>query len=137
MSGNLTGQCLCGAVKYECTAAVGAAGYCHCDDCRRCTGSAFNVSVRLDAAAFYLVRGELKGFTKRADSGAELTRYFCSNCGSPIYTSSPSHPEFVFVKGGTVDDSTLVRPTHQAWVRSAVPWSRIDAKLQSYETGRH
>ena len=136
MGDNLTGQCLCGAVKYECASAAGPAGYCHCDDCRRCTGSAFNISVRLDAAAFRIVSGQLKGFTKRGDSGGELTRHFCVNCGSPIYTSSPKHPEYIFVKAGTLDNPALVNPTHQAWVRSAVLWSRIGPELQSYEKGR-
>jgi hypothetical protein len=133
MSGKLTGHCLCGAVKYECAAVAGPAGYCHCEDCRRCTGSAFNVSVRLDAAAFRLAGGRLGRYTKRGDSGAELTRHFCVNCGSPIYTSSPGHPESVFVKAGTLDDPALVRPAHQAWVGSAVPWSRIDPALPSFE----
>jgi len=135
MGEKLTGQCLCGAVKYQCTSAAGPAGYCHCDDCRRCTGSAFNISVRLDAAAFRIISGQLKGFTKRGDSGGELTRHFCVNCGSPIYTSSPRHPEYVFVKAGTMDEPALVIPAHQAWVRSAVPWSCIDPKLRSYDSG--
>ena len=38
----LTGKCLCGAVKYECEAEPESMQYCHCDTCRRVTGSAFN-----------------------------------------------------------------------------------------------
>ncbi len=136
MDNRVTGRCLCGAVKYECRSAAGPAGYCHCEDCRRCTGSAFNVSVRLAAEDFRLISGELKSFTKRGDSGTELTRHFCPECGSPIYTASPKHPNYVYVKAGTLNDPSIVHPTHQAWMRSAVPWNRIDPTLQSFDKGR-
>src|SRR6478752_7454450 len=89
----MTGRCLCGATAFEYSGEIGPAGYCHCSDCRRVTGSAFNVSVRVEADKFRVARGQPKGFAKLADSGNELTRHFCAECGSPIYTSSPSHPE--------------------------------------------
>ena len=129
------GRCLCGHVVYEYDGVVGPASYCHCEDCRRCTGSAFNVGVRFEWAALRIVRGTVKGFTKRADSGTELTRHFCPECGSPIYTASPKHPDHVYVKAGTLDDPTLVAPTRQAWVASVVSWSRIAPELPASAKG--
>jgi len=35
----------------------------------------------------------------------------------------------VFVKAGTFDDPSLVRPERQSWVASAVSWSRIAPDL--------
>jgi len=32
--------------------------------------------------------GSPKGFTKKGDSGNELTRHFCPDCGSPLFTLS-------------------------------------------------
>lgn len=130
-----SGGCLCGDVRYQYRGDVGPAAYCHCDDCRRCTGSAFNVSVRLDLPLFTIVRGSPKGFTKVADSGNSLTRYFCTGCGSPIYTGSPQHPAVVYVKAGSIDDPALVKPTRQSWVRSAVSWGVITPELSSSEEG--
>ena len=80
-----TTRCLCGYITYEYSGPVGPAGYCHCEDCRRCTGSAFNISVRLSLAEFRITSGNPKPFTKRGDSGNELTRHFCPECGSPIF----------------------------------------------------
>jgi hypothetical protein len=77
----------------------------------------------------------LKGFTKHGESGNELTRHFCPECGSPIFTSSPKHPDTVYVKAGTLDDPTVVRPTHQSWVASAVSWSQIDSAIASFPKG--
>jgi hypothetical protein len=126
---DVTGRCLCGFVAWRYDGEVGPATYCHCADCRRCTGSAFNVGVRLRRANLHLTAGEPKGFTKRGDSGRELTRHFCPECGSPIFTSAPKHPDHVYVKAGTFDDPGLVRPERQNWVASAVSWHRIPADL--------
>jgi hypothetical protein len=131
----IRGRCLCGHVAYEYSGSLGPAHYCHCEDCRRCTGSAFNTAVRIDRAAFRLTGGEVKGFTKRGDSGNELTRHFCPECGSPVYTASPRHPEYIFVKAGTFDDPTMVNPIRQFWMSSAVPWRRIAENIPSFEKG--
>jgi hypothetical protein len=46
MTATMTGRCLCGHVAYEIVGPVGPATYCHCTDCRRCTGSALGVGVQ-------------------------------------------------------------------------------------------
>ena len=51
MAEGITGGCLCGAVRFAYTGAVGPGAYCHCTDCRRITGSAFSISVRMDGAS--------------------------------------------------------------------------------------
>jgi len=130
---NITGHCLCNAVRFTISAALGPAAYCHCTDCRRVTGSAFNISVPVAAAGFEIAAGQPKAYTMTADSGTELTRHFCGDCGAPVYTSSPKHPDTVYVKAGLLDDPSLVEPGHQSWVHSAVPWSEIDARLPSYD----
>jgi hypothetical protein len=78
----------------------------------------------------------VKGHTKHSDSGAALTRYFCPECGSPIYTSSEKHTAFVYVKAGSLDDPTIVNPVHQSWVSSAVEWSTIDSSLTAFDRNR-
>ena len=135
MATNIRGRCLCGHVAYEYGGSVGPANYCHCEDCRRCTGSAFNIGVRFSLEEFQFTSGNPKGFNKRADSGNELTRHFCPECGSPIFTSSPRHPDYVYVKAGTLDDPRVVKPGHQSWVDSAVPWSQIDRNIASFAKG--
>ena len=132
MASTIRGRCLCGHVLYHYSGSVGPASYCHCEDCRRCTGSAFNIGVRFNSADFHIVSGTPKGFTKQGESGGELTRHFCPDCGSPIFTSSPKHPDYVYVKAGTLEDPTVVKPTHQSWVASAVSWSQIDQGIGSF-----
>src|SRR2546423_9427614 len=116
MSAHVIGGCLCGAIRYECTGPLGPAGYCHCADCRKCTGSAFNLTVRVEASQFRLTQGRVQGFTRIGESGNALTRFFCPDCGSPLYGSAPRHPDWVWVTAGSFDDPAVVRPTHQIWM---------------------
>ena len=122
--------CLCGSVRYQCEGNLGPAHYCHCEDCRRCTGS-INIAVQVEARSFRIIAGSPRGFTKQADSGNSLTRYFCPECGSPLYTVSPVHPDVLYVKAGTLDDPRLVQPRRQNWMQSRVSWTTIDPALPS------
>jgi hypothetical protein len=83
MSEVMMGGCLCGSVRYQCEGELGPAAYCHCVDCRKCTDSAFNIGVRIEARQFQIVRGSPRAFTKSGESGTPLTRHFCPDCGSP------------------------------------------------------
>jgi hypothetical protein len=135
MSETHTGGCLRGGVRFETTAKPGPGGYCHCADCRRVTGSAFNVSVAVKLADFRITKGKPKGFAKTADSGNELTRWFCGDCGSPLYTASPAHPDTIYVKAGALDDPSLVAPGHQSWTQSRVGWSVIPPEIEAHARG--
>jgi len=129
------GGCLCGGVRFEVTAEPGGAAICHCTDCRRITGSAFNISLPVTLADFRITAGAPKAYATIADSGNALTRYFCPDCGSPLYTASPVHPDTVYVKAGAFDEPDLVKPHHQSWMRSRVPWADIPADLASHSRG--
>ncbi len=131
-----TGRCLCGKVRYECFSNPEGATYCHCDDCRRTTGSAFNVGVCVPISGFKIISGEVKGFTKTADSGNQLTREFCPDCGSPLFTRSPVHPDYVYIKAGSFDNPNIVHPKDQIWATKRVPWAEIDSSLQSFPQNR-
>lgn len=131
-----TGGCLCGSVRFSYYGEVGPAGYCHCEDCRRCTGSAFNLSVRCELAKLDVVDDELSSFTKVGGSGLPLTRHFCRRCGSPVMTTSPRHEGVAYVKGGAWDDPDVVRPAHQSWTDSSVDWHVIDGGLPAHPRGR-
>lgn len=135
MTQAVTGGCLCGSTRYRYEGEIGPANYCHCEDCRRCTGSAFNIGVRVAAHGFRLIKGVPKSFTKAGDSGNELTRHFCPECGSPLYTSSPRHLDWVYIKAGSLDDPSSVQPSHQNWTVSRVPWAAIPSGIPAYPKG--
>ena len=136
MSGEITATCLCGAVRISCGKPVGLGSYCHCQDCRKSTGSAFGVNIPFEVGEFRVISGETFSYTKTADSGNELTRHFCPNCGSPMYGKSPQHPGRVYVRAGVIDQPSLIGPATQSWCRSRVEWAVIDPGLPSYPRGK-
>lgn len=120
----LSGRCLCGAVTYTADAEPFAQALCHCADCQRQSSSPFAVVVGIPEDALE-VRGEtLASFaTTGSDSGEPTTRWFCSACGTPIYSTSSAAPGFAFVKAGSLDDSSWLAPAVEVWTDSAQPWT--------------
>ncbi len=131
----ITGRCLCGACAYALDGPLAPGGICHCADCRRVTGSAFGVSFRADRAR--LTRyGVTHSFTKRADSDTLLTRHFCPQCGSPLYTESEAHADAVFIKAGTLDDPQALTIDRQMWTVSKVSWASAPDGIATFAQGR-
>jgi hypothetical protein len=125
----ITGRCLCGQVSFNYIGDLGPSAYCHCDDCRRCTGSAFNVSIRLERENLG-INGEdnMGNITYVADSGKNISRLFCKSCGSPIMTLHQEQPEYAWVKAGIVDQHELIKPIGEIWTSRKVQWAQINVE---------
>jgi hypothetical protein len=122
----LNGRCLCGAISYEVDQPALGEAVCHCKHCQRQAGSAFAVVIAVRSSAFKLT-GETMLYTDRGDSGAEVHRHFCGTCGSPIYSALPAKPKVVFIKAGTLDDTSTLAPKHHVWCDRAWPWTPFPA----------
>jgi hypothetical protein len=134
MSLPITGGCLCGAVQYEFSGGPVFSLLCHCRDCQRQTGSAYAAGLRVPAAGFRLTKGEPKLYLKTADSGNQVTRAFCPECGSTLFLRVSARPDLVAVRVGTLDDPSWFRPEADIFVASAQPWDHMDPELPKYPT---
>jgi hypothetical protein len=136
MSEHFEASCLCGGITLSYAGAIGPANYCHCEDCRRANGSAFNIGVRVERKNLKVkAASELKGYRYVSGSGKEIERYFCGTCGSPIFTLHPASPEYAWVKAGIIKDPDVVRPTHENWAKDKVKWATVSVP-ESNEEGR-
>jgi hypothetical protein len=115
-----TGGCQCGMIRYEITEAPQLVTTCHCTDCQRITGSAFSLGVALPETAFRLTAGQPRALLRMADSGRLNTRFVCPDCASWVY--SLPRGGVIRVRGGTLDDTSWLRPTRHIWTRSKQPW---------------
>ncbi|HTT79073.1 MAG TPA: GFA family protein [Stellaceae bacterium] len=129
-----TGGCLCGAVRYESAGAPNFSLLCHCRDCQRASGTAYVAAMRVPSAGFRITRGAPKRFVATSDSGNEITRWFCGDCGSPLYIQVATRPDIVGLRVGTLDDPAQFRPEADIFVRSAQPWDHMDPALPKYDT---
>ena len=132
----ICGGCLCGNIRYSIDGDIGEANYCHCRDCRRANGSAFNVGVRVEKSTFRCEGRTLSEYATFGESGGKITRHFCKVCGSPVFTSSSSNDDVIHVKAGSLDDPNVVAPGFQIWTVSEVSWAKIAPDIPSFSKNR-
>jgi hypothetical protein len=117
------GGCHCGEITFEAEVDPAAVRICHCTDCQTLTGSAYRVTVQTTVGGFLLHSGTPKTYIKTADSGNRRAHAFCSNCGTPIYSTDLQEPRAYGIRVGTLRQRRDLWPTRQIWCRSALPWA--------------
>lgn len=126
------GGCHCGKVRYACTGDPELVFYCHCADCQRTTGSPFSVEAMVPSGSFE-IHGDTDTYTVVGDSGKEVHRRFCPRCGSGLYLECDADPGYVFLKVGTLDDPSRVRPEMHIFEAAKQPWVHMADDLPRYE----
>jgi hypothetical protein len=129
-----TGGCLCGKIRYECEGEPAFSLLCHCRDCQRQSGSAFIAAARMPATGFKITQGEPRRYISKSDSGNDITRVFCGDCGAPLYIQVSTRPDLIGLRVTTLDDPSWFRPDANIFTKSAQPWDHLDPAVPSYET---
>lgn len=82
------GGCFCGAVQIAVTGEPAAAGYCHCESCRRWSAGPVNAFTLWKPEAVRVTRGaeNIGTFNKTANS----SRKWCKKCGGHLMTDHPA-----------------------------------------------
>ena len=134
MPSELEGGCFCGAVRYA-IGEVYDSAYCHCSICRRTSGAPAVAWANLRSRDFRLTKGN----PARFESSATWTRFFCSNCGSPIFQQAPNPPrdgsDLLCVLVPTLDDPEAVRPTAHIWCSSRLSYFDTRDELPRFPEG--
>ncbi len=130
-----TGGCVCGAVRYEVTAAPLLMFKCHCRDCQHVTGGAFLPGLLVPVAAFRLTKGALKYHFTPSLAGGQHKRGFCADCGARItggeFDQRPGNSIGITV--GSLDDPGWFRPKMDFFVCDAQPWDQMDAAIPKFD----
>jgi hypothetical protein len=123
LSARLTGGCGCGAVRFEVTAPLVSAVYCHCTRCQRRSGTAASANARTEPGSFQVLEGEERLRAWKPEGGAE--KWFCGECGSALFSRSPRDAKQVGVRLGAFDEDPGIRPSARQFVAYAAPWEPI------------
>jgi len=126
----LRGSCLCGKVRFELRGPPKIVYHCHCGRCRKQSGSSFATNVVVRTEEFVIVAG--KEMLSSFESSPDKRRFFCSGCGSPIYSHGEKTRHIVSVRCGTLDSELPVRPSVHAFVASKANWVDICDGLPQY-----
>lgn len=127
----LDGACLCGKVRYEIEGKPRFMYQCFCGRCRAASGASFVTNIIVDTDKFRITTGResLTAF----ESSPQKFRYFCSGCGSPIYSQGEKTKRVVAVRSGTLKHDPGMRPAYHAFVGSKAGWVDIHDGLPQFD----
>jgi len=128
---NLTGSCGCGAVTYSCSVPPRIAFNCHCRSCRKDTGSAYGSYFGV-AHDTITIEGEVTWYERLGDSGKPVSRSFCPQCGSRLFTKLSVMPGLIGVSAGTLDDPDQFKPQFNIYTSRAPSWDFMDPALPKF-----
>jgi hypothetical protein len=130
----IRGSCLCGGVRFEVDPPFVRASHCHCDRCRKHSGTAVCTQARVRKEQFRLLQGE--ELIKVYGKGEGAVKAFCVNCGSSLFGGDwPEGPQ-VSIRMGAFDDDPGIRPQFHTYVDCRAPWDEISDKLPQYGEAR-
>ena len=105
----VTGGCLCGAVRIHASGEPNRVGICHCLDCRKHHGALFHASAVFPRDAV-TIDGETRDYGGRC---------FCPRCGSSVFGRSGGEIE---VNLGSLDGPNEFVPTYELWTIRRESW---------------
>lgn len=120
----IKGACQCGSVTYELLAPPSMIAACHCRECQKLSTSAFSLTAMVDAKDI-VFHGEMKEWSRLADSGNQSSAKFCPNCGNRIYHFNPEQPDKIKLKPSTLESTAFIRPDVHIWVSEKQDWYEI------------
>ncbi len=124
-------KCCCEQTTIEVDGDPEFYGLCHCDNCKRRTGSAFGVSAYFENDQIIAKTGETYVYEKTNWLG-DQKRYFCKNCGTTLFWTLSEMANKTGVAGGCFTDNPLLEPKWtisqgdhvHPWVKLPDHWDR-------------
>jgi hypothetical protein len=123
-----TGRCACGAVTYETRGPLRPVSYCHCDTCRRQSGS-FVAATSVPAEDLTIHGAENLGEWRATPDAA---RKFCRICGSLLFWQSDKRRS-VSIMAGSLDKPTGLQPWGHIFVAEKGDYYDVADGLQQHE----
>lgn len=120
---NISGGCLCGAIRFQASGAPDRVGLCHCLDCRKHHGAAFFAAAIFPEGSV-TVSGQTSHFQDR---------HFCPSCGSSVFSKSDGEIELHL---GAMDKPNQFRHDYELWTCRKESWLGDFDNIKSYETER-
>ena len=125
---DISGGCLCGAVRYAISGPMRKVVYCHCEQCRKTSGhfvaatavQSEDLQIRDDAGLEWYQSSDI------ADRG------FCKRCGSSLFWR-PTHGEYVAVMAGAIDTPTGLTSREHIYTADASDYYDITDGLAQFE----
>lgn len=125
------GSCLCGKVTFEVDGEFDDFFLCHCERCRKDTGSAHAANLFSSSARLQWLSGEKLVKTYDFNSTGHI-KSFCPHCGSAL-PNIQMDGTLLVVPAGSLDTDVPIRPKgHIFWGRKA-NWDESLEKVRRFD----
>ena len=125
-----TGQCHCGAIRYELNGEPIYRALCHCTDCRRHAGAPMVGWTAYPAASLTVLQGTPKIYA----SSTHGHRHFCADCGTGLfYFNEVNLPGIADIQTATLDDPEALPAQMHIQVAERIGWMELAHELPSFE----
>jgi len=123
MSNRYSGSCLCSKVRFEIEGQFERFYLCHCEYCRKDTGSAHGANLFSSSATLKWVSGEdqVRHFNLPS---TRHSRGFCGTCGSALPITQMDG-KLLVVPAGSLNSEVPIRPDAHIFVASRASWDRL------------
>jgi hypothetical protein len=125
----ITGGCLCGKIRYMVEGGPLSSGLCYCRDCQKSCGGSPAAGFVVTRDSLKLLEGKPKAYRSATHKGGEAIRFFCPDCGTPLFGEKSSTPQMVAIMAGSLDEPDIFRPAAISWAEAAPRWAHLDPKL--------
>jgi hypothetical protein len=122
------GHCACKKIRYAFEGDPLWVAHCHCESCRRATSSAFATYVGVNLNQFRYLEGDPAWY----ESSADVHRYFCGNCGSPLAYVGNKFGGTVHLYAGSLAEPDKVMPSGQMNKSEQLPWAEVHKDLPQF-----
>ena len=129
MSNTHSGACLCGEIRFEIEGEFERFYLCHCEYCRKDTGSAHAANLLSSSATLKWVSGQDKVRQFNLPS-TRHSRSFCGNCGSALPLTQ-MNGKLLVVPAGSLNSNVTIKPDAHIFVASRAGW---DDRLERVRT---
>lgn len=127
----ISGECFCGAIRYEVTGKLRDARSCHCSRCRKAFSAQASAYALVEPADFRWLSGEALLTTYTGEHGFGLS--FCSTCGSTLCGTFQGQIHGVTL--GCVNGDPGVEIAFHIFTGSRAPWEVLPDGVIAYEEG--
>jgi len=134
MSYPINGACQCGQLTYRLHEKPKMVWACHCTKCQKLATGPFSITafVAHDTIEF---SGELREWSRVADSGNKNNAMFCPSCGNRIYHYNPDDQSTIKLKLKPVNlaDDSMFSPTAHVWVCEKLSWYVLPEGVKAFD----
>ena len=125
------GSCLCGELAYEIEGEPIRFYHCHCQRCRKATGSAHASNMFIKSEKINWLKGENRLASYKVPEAERFTNSFCSQCGSrmPRYVAELN---VVMLPAGSLDSEPPIKPQANIFWDSRPDWGCVAGDVPVY-----